>query len=161
MEEFTVSILLTKEEYAAAVAHRVPFLSWATPTGLLCMIGGMVVWGHELGTTATLGLLLLGLMLAMVDAVFFPMLARFHAAAAFDRKRAEALNLTFREDAVTVASEWVVGTVAYTNLTAAEETVHFFYFQFGHELWLCVPRRALSDRQIHAMQTLCEPRCFV
>lgn len=156
-----MSVLLTKEEYAAAVAHRVPFLSWATPTGLLCMIGGMVVWAWQCGVTATMGLLMLGLVLALYDAVFAPMLARFHAAAAFDRKRVEALNLTFRAEELTVAGERVVGTVAYKHLTAAEETVHFFFLQFGHELWLCVPRRVLRDWQIAALQTLCETHRLV
>ncbi|MBO5670890.1 MAG: YcxB family protein, partial [Clostridia bacterium] len=63
-------------------------------------------------------------------------------------------HLTFTEEAVTVQNAQVNGTFPYSLLTRAEETVHYFMFDFGAELSLCVPRRVLKQQQIQMLQRL-------
>ncbi|MBE6757672.1 MAG: YcxB family protein [Ruminococcaceae bacterium] len=154
METFSISVLLTKDEYCSSAAHRLPSLGWGIPIGLFLMLCGVTVWLLELGASLTWGFLVIGVTAALFDSVILPVLVRGVMGARFDRTRHEAWHLTFSGESVTVKSGRVSGTFPYTLLTYAEETVHYFNLDFGAELSLCVPRRALAPWQITALQRL-------
>lgn len=154
MEAFSVSVLLTKDEYCSSAAHRLPSLGWGIPVGLFLMLCGVAVWLLELGTSLTWAFLVIGVTAALFDSMVAPVLVRGIAGARFDRTRQEAWHLTFTEENVTVSSGRVCGTFPYTLLTHAEETVHYFNLDFGAELSLCVPRRVLAPWQVTALQRL-------
>ena len=154
METFTVSVLLRKDEYCSHTAYSLPAFAWSVPIGLFLMLCGVVVWLLNLGVAVTLAFLLTGVAFALFDSVFAPMMSRAVASARFDRTRPAAWHLTFSEEAVTVENGVMSGTFSYTLLTRKEETVHYFMFEFGAELSLCVPRRVLTPWQIEALQRL-------
>lgn len=154
LETFTVSVLLTKDEYCSAAAHRLPTIGWGIPIGLFLMLCGVTVWLLSLGMAVTWSFLVVGVAAALFDSVIAPIFARMIAGARYDRLRQEALHLTFSEEGVTVVSGRVNGTFPYALLTHSEETVHYFLLDFGAELSLCVPRRALAPWQVTALQRL-------
>lgn len=154
LESFTVSVLLRKDEYCSAAAHRLPSIGWGIPIGLFLMLCGVTVWLLNLGMGITWGFLVAGVATALFDSVAAPMFTRMIAGARYDRERQEALHLTFTEEGVTVVSSRVNGTFPYALLTYSEETVHYFLLDFGAELSLCVPRRALAPWQVTALQRL-------
>ena len=118
------------------------------------MLCGVVVWLLNLGIAVTMAFLLTGVAFALFDSVFAPMMSRAVAGARFDRTRPAVWHLTFSEEAVTVENGAMNGTFSYALLTRKEETVHYFMFEFGAELSLCVPRRVLTPWQIEALQRL-------
>ena len=154
METFNVSILLTKDEYCSSAAHRLPALGWGIPVGLFLMLCGVTVWLLQLGASLTWAFLVCGVAASLFDSVAVPIFVRGIVGARFDHTRQEAWHLTFTENSVTVENGHVTGTFPYTLLTHAEETVHYFNFDFGAELSLCVPRRALAPWQVSALQRL-------
>ena len=154
METFTVSVLLTKEEYCSSEAHRLPSLGWGIPIGLFLMLCGITVWVLQMGATVTWAFLVIGVVAALFDSMILPVLTRGVVGARFDRERREAWHLTFPAEGVTVKSGRINGTFAYSLLTNAEETVHYFNLDFGAELSLCVPRRSLTPWQVSALQKL-------
>lgn len=154
MKPFTVSVLLRKDEYCSYKAFRLPVFGWGVPMGLFLMFCGVAVWLLKMGTAVTFAFLLTGIGFSLFDSVLAPMLARAVVGARFDRTRQEAWHLTFSEEAVTVKNGRCDGTFPYALLTHAEEAVHYFVFEFGGELSLCVPRRALSPSQVSALQQL-------
>ncbi len=154
MESFTVSVLLRKDEYCSHMAYRLSVFAWGLPIGLLLMLCGVTVWLLNLGIAVTMAFLLTGVALALFDNVIAPVLSRIVAGARFDRTRQEAWYLTFTEEAVTVQNGRLNGTFPYSLITRKEETVHYFSFDFGAELSLCVPRRVLTPQQVEALQRL-------
>lgn len=152
LETFTVSVLLRKDEYCSHTAYRLPAFAWGLPIGLFLMLCGVTVWLLNLGTAVTVAFLFTGVAFSLFDNVIAPMLSRAVVGARFDRTRGEAWHLTFSEEAVTVQHGRVNGTFPYSLLTRTEETVHYFSFDFGAELSLCVPRRVLAPWQIEALQ---------
>ena len=154
LETFTVSVLLRKDEYCAAAAYRLPIIGWGIPTGLLLMLCGVTVWIVDLGAAITWSFLLMGVVFALFDGLFAPMLGRTVFAARYDRRRPEAQKITFSAEGIAVQKGRMTGFFPYTALTHREESVHFFFFDFGAELRLCVPRRALKAWQITALQNL-------
>ncbi len=154
MEPFSVSVLLTKDEYCSSEAHRLPSLGWGIPVGLFLMLCGVIVWILQMGVAVTWAFLIIGVTAALFDSMILPVLTRGVAGARFDRERREAWHLTFTAESVTVKSGSINGTFPYALLTHAEETVHYFNMDFGAELSLCVPRRVLAPWQVSALQEL-------
>lgn len=158
METFSVSVLLTKDEYCSSEAHRLPSLGWGIPVGLFLMLCGVTVWILQMGAAVTWSFLIIGVTAALFDSMILPVLTRGVVGARFDRERREAWHLTFTDEGVTVKSGRVNGTFSYDLITNAEETVHYFNLDFGAELSLCVPRRVLAPWQVTALQQRLERR---
>ncbi len=154
METFSVSVLLTKDEYCSSAAHRLPSLGWGIPVGLFLMVCGVTVWILQMGVAVTWSFLIIGVTAALFDSMILPVLMRGVAGSRYDHARQSAWHLTFTAESVTVKNGRIEGTFPYTLLTASEETVHYFNLDFGAELSLCVPRRVLTPWQIAALQKI-------
>lgn len=157
MQPFTISILLTREEYAAAAAATTRRDGLLTAAGALLAAMGVLcrTFFDGFPLAAAWSLLLLGLLLAVSEWVLIPSLTRLNAAARYEQQEMlrQSVTATFSEEAVTVETARVSGTLPFSQLTATVETPALFQFTFGAELTLRVPHRLLTEEQITFLRT--------
>lgn len=155
---FTLSILLTEEEYVASAgtpARRVVL----TPTGAVLAVAGALLYRLTgLSALFSVGVVTLGLLLILCEWTFLPLYARVRAAAQYERQQSlrQALTVTVAADAFTVESARLSGRLPVALLTGAAQTPTLFSFTFGAECCLRIPRRLLTPPQETVLQTMAE-----
>lgn len=156
MESFSLSILLTKEDYVQSETANGRRIGPLTATGAVLAVAGALLFRFvaDLPAVFTGGVAMLGLLLMLCDLVFLPMYARVAAAARFERQDIlrQAIAVTFEADAVTVETARLSGRLPRALLTDTTQTPDIFVFTFGAELTLRVPKRLLTAAQAAALE---------
>ena len=147
--EFTVSLLLTRDEYVAEQVARVPRMTALTPLGGLIALGGAAAgrfW--HLPPLGMWGCVILGAMLAAYDCLFSPMLRRAAAIARYEQQESlrQTVYLTVTDGAVRVTAPRFSGPLP-PSLTVLSETAELLVLTLGGELTLRLPKRQLSPEQ--------------
>lgn len=152
MQPFTISILLTKEDLVAEAPPAARRVGLLTIAGAFLAVVGLLMPRLSAGfpTAAASGLVLLGALLAVYELMLSPLFSRLRAAARFEEQEMlrQAVMLTVSDDAFSVESARVCGTLTHAELTDAAESAALFVFTFGGEFVLRVPKRLLSEEQI-------------
>ena len=158
MQEFSVTVLVTRQEYAAfatAAAKRpgIPLKFWV---GVLCLVLGILMYFlSEL--SATVGLWLFGAVLCLWDGVIAPPLAASLAVKEYDVLYGGrvAQTLVFSADAVRVSiprAEGVLPLSAVTRVVASKTGVQL---DFGRSVSLYIPERSVTPEQLAYLRGLC------
>jgi len=157
MNEFSVSVLLTKDEYIAYNAARcrknrrgvwLMLLFGAAMLGVglsaLLFPGKMPLPG-----AASMSLLILGLFLGLYPTVLAPWFDRMRSAAEYEEKPdlRQASVYTFSGDAVGVRNGCMEGSFRAGLITEVTKTAGLIGFSVGREAQVIVPFRLLDERQ--------------
>lgn len=157
MTSVSLSVRCTREEYIRyrTVRMKKPWL--VTLLGVLAIASSGVLSTADTQKTLTaaiLPLVMIGLLLFIPFALYF--YEKGAAAKQYDESTylREAFTLVMDEQTLRVRTACHEGTLPLTLLTAVEETGDAIGLVFGKELSLCVPKRALSEKESNAMKQL-------
>jgi len=165
MDKFTISVLVTKDEYSGAHVferHKIrsrysPFLTISGIALVVLGIAGLFYGRLIMLSPAAAGcLVLLGIFLGLYDGVIAPILDR--GAASRDYLAREELQFAttyvFSNNSVNVSNGRVQGEIPVSHVTKWIETPALFKMDVGRELSVIIPKRLLSEGQIQTLRSI-------
>lgn len=166
---FTLSALVTREEYSDAAAQqkrqqRRPLARFFLVVGAVLVVfglGGLFFGSYiRLAPSAALCSLLLGLFLVLYDGVVAPLIDKGAAAREYDQREdlRFAAVYTFDSETVTLRNGRITGTVPLSLFTGWSETPALFILEAGMELTVAVPKRMMTEEQCAALLQLLRER---
>ncbi|MDD2418301.1 MAG: hypothetical protein PHR24_02825 [Oscillospiraceae bacterium] len=163
----SLSVLVTREEYSAAVAiskrkHRrktarvtMGFGSWL----IICGVAGLFFGSYILlAPPAAICLVLAGLFLLCYDGLLAPIIDRAAAAREYEEKEDLHFATTyyFYDDRVAVHNGRFQGELPLSILTEWGETSALFGLEVGRELSMAIPKRLLDTQQEERLRSILE-----
>lgn len=156
------SVLITRAEFVACRLMQQRRMNGGRAAAerigaLLLIVGGVagIVLGGQRGLSPWLtgGVLALGVMWLLLQAVFWPMLLRARAAGEYEQypENRQAEQFVFYEDGVQVHTSREEGVVPWSALTGWLDDETFLVLYFGRELTIVLPRRVLDATQEQAL----------
>lgn len=161
----TFSVLVTREEYCEAVAHKkrkarrhiAPVINVAGGTLIVLGIAGLFFGGYiSLSPSAAICLILLGIFTVCYDGIFAPILDKAAAAREYREKQDLhfATTYEFKETSVYINNSGLYGEIPLSILTGSSETPTLFIMDIGRELSILIPKRLLTEQQQHELWNL-------
>lgn len=165
MRQMTLSVLVTREEYCEAVAHRKQkerrhiMLLRGVAGGSLIVLGiaGVFFGGYiSLSPSAAVCLVVTGLFTVCYDGIFAPVFDKAAAAREFGEKQdlQFATTYTFKDSAVHIENGRIQGEISLSLLTRWSETPALFIMEVGRELCMSVPKRLMTEQQRDDLRNL-------
>ena len=165
---FSLSVLVTKEEYADVCAwskqkdRRALNLRLRIFGSLLFLLGLVGLFFGELlmvsvGTSVCL--VLMGLFCIVFDSLIAPFLDRAEAAHEYEEKEDLHFSTIFtvQSDRLGIKNGRIEGQIPYSYFTNFEETSRFFFLRCTNEIKLVIPKRLLSEAQIASLHDTFPP----
>ncbi len=155
MTEFMISARCTREEYMEYCVKRHKPLRLLRIVGVLFLVAAVAlyIWQQQATQTGLL-MVLLGLIGVTLDWLWLPLFRKGEAARRYDASDAlsQAFSLTLTDEALTVKTAAIEGTLPLSFVTAVEETDAMIAVVCGGELTVPIPKRALSEAEITALR---------
>ena len=152
MTDFSVTVLVTREEYAAfaAAAAKKSGFSVSFALGVACLVAGGALFLFEQMAAAWFGLVAVGVVLCLWDGVIAPKIAAAVAAreyeALFGGRMAQ--TLVFSAGSVRVSTPHAEGSVPLSAVTRVVSGKVGVQLDFGRELSLFIPVRSVTREQL-------------
>lgn len=155
MENVSLQILLTKEEYADSTLTGIRH-GWSLVCCFLLVLFAAAAqyfsWLQEFTVWSTVAL---AVFVVLFDYLLWPMLRRVKAAAQYEQRSElrQAVSVTFLKDGFLAESPRVKGFVPF-ELCRAAESSQVLVLAVGAEWTLRVPKRLLTETQLAALREL-------
>ncbi len=146
----TFSVKLTRNEYMDFCAKTRRKSVWSAVLGMFMLVGANGVYLLE-GYMLPIAWLLVavGLFLLSAETVWLSLREKGEAGRRYDASDtlSGAVTVTIDESTVTVKTASMEGTVPLAWMTAKKKTVDMVCLCFGEELFVYIPRRAVSAEE--------------
>ena len=155
MADFSVTVLITRQEYAAfaAAAVKKRGVSPSFIAGVLWLLVGFALVLMEQAAAAWLGCMVAGAVLCLWDGVIAPQVAASLAAREYDSVYGGrmAQTLVFSEASVRVSTPRAEGVLPLAAVSRVVVSKTGVQLDFGRELSLFIPERSVTPAQLQAL----------
>ena len=155
MENISLAVKCTREEYMECYAASRKNTTWSTVFGAILLIAAGPLYVLD-GTVTQLAPLfsLIAVTLILLNPVILPAVRKGAAGRRYDNSDAlqGALTLTINGKELTVRSACQEGTVPLTALTDIWQAKGITALVFGKELTVCIPMRSMNEEETAAFE---------
>lgn len=167
LTEFTISVLVTRDEYSSAHAfERHKIRSRYAPalivSGIILVVLGIagLFYGRLIMLSAPAAgcLVVLGIFLGLYDGVIAPILDKGTAVRNYIAKEdlQFATTYVFSKESIKVSNGRVQGEIPVSLITSWIETPALFKMDVGRELSMIIPKRMLDEGKIQVLRGILE-----
>ncbi|MGN0171359.1 MAG: hypothetical protein ACI39E_01085 [Acutalibacteraceae bacterium] len=159
MKKIHISVLCTREEYIRFCGASAPKATgFAVAAAVTAVTGLLLLLLKTADTQTAVTVLLAAVLLALFGGVILPFYRKGEAARRYDESDSfsTAVSVVIEGDSLTLHGAHIDGTLPLCAVTKTVRTSEMLALQFGREVTVLLPLRAMSEQEARELAALAE-----